>query len=109
MLTRLIASSYAWLLEASLWLSLALAGIAGYFATIPIIQALGGAPYPELIWQILGAFTFIVVGFLLLAVVTGPFLILMDVRHAVRSIETNMVNHEGREVVREIGRREPTI
>lgn len=109
MLTRFIASSYAWLLEASLWLCLTLAGIAGYSATVPIIQALGGAPYPELIWQILGAITFIFIGFFLLAVVTGPLLILMDVRHAVKSIETKMVSREGREVVRETGRREPTI
>ena len=36
MLSKFIAASYALLLEVSLWISLALAGIVGYNATVPI-------------------------------------------------------------------------
>jgi hypothetical protein len=109
MLTRLIAASYAWLLEVTLWVSLALAGIAGYNATVPVLQALGVSPFPEFTWKILGACTFVVVAFLLLAVVTGPLIILMDVRHAVRNIEVKLVSGKAVEGARSSGRREPTI
>jgi hypothetical protein len=92
MLTRLIVASYGWLLEVALWATLALAGIAGYNATVPILNALGALPSPEFAWKILGACGFIVVGFLLLAVITGPLLVLIDIRHAVRSIEAKMAS-----------------
>ena len=109
MLTRLIAASYAWLLEASLWVSLALAGIAGYTAMVPIMQALGASPFPEFTWKILGACAFVVVAFLLLAVITGPLLILMDVRHSLRSLDAKMVSREGEDGGRSAERREPII
>jgi hypothetical protein len=109
MLTRLVVASYAWFLEVTLWVSLALAGIAGYNAAVPLLQALGASPYPEFIWKVLGACAFIAVAFLLLAVITGPLLILMDVRHVVRSIEAKMVSREGVEESRPTVRREPTI
>jgi hypothetical protein len=109
MLTRLITASYAWLLEVTLWVSLALAGIAGYNATMPILQALGASPSPELTWKMLGACALIGVVFLLLAVITGPLLILLDVRQAVRSIEAKLVSREGFDGSWPTGRREPTI
>ena len=109
MLTRLIAASYAWLLEVSLWVSLALAGIAGYTSMVPIMQALGASPFPELTWKILGACAFVVVAFLLLAVITGPLLILMDVRHSLRSLDAKMVGHEGVDGGRSAERKEPII
>ncbi len=109
MLTRLIVSSYAWFLEVALWGTLALAGIAGYNLTLPIIHELGGLPSPQFTWKILGACAFIIVAFLILAVTTGPFLILMDIRHVVRSIEAKMVSGEGAEGSRSIERRESTI
>jgi hypothetical protein len=109
MLTRLIAASYAGLLEVTLWISLALAGIGGYNTTVPLIQALGASPFPEFAWKMLGACVFIVVAFLFLAAFTGPFLILMDVRRAVRSIEAAMVSLKGVEGARPAERREPTI
>jgi hypothetical protein len=109
MLTRLIVASYAWLLEVALWVSLSLAGIAGYNTTVPLLQALGASLFPEVTWKILGAGAFIVVAFLLLAVITGPLLILMDVRHAVKSIEAEMVSREGVEGAQSKVRREPTI
>jgi hypothetical protein len=108
MLTRLIVASYAWFLEVALWGSLALAGIAGYNATLPIFDTLGAIPSPEFAWKIFGACAFVIGAFLLLAVITGPFLILMDIRHAVRSIEAKIVSGESAEGVRPIERREPT-
>ena len=108
MLTRLIVASYAWFLEVALWGTLALAGIAGYNATLPIIHALGGLPYPEFAWKVFGAFAFTIVVFLLLAVITGPFLILMDIRHIVKSIEAKIGSEEGEEGARPTERRETT-
>jgi hypothetical protein len=109
MLTRLIAASYAWLLEVTLWVCLALAGVAGYNATVPLIQAMGASPFPEFAWKILGACAFIVVVFLLLAVITGPLLILTDVRQAVRSIEAKIGSRKENEGSRPTERQEPTI
>jgi hypothetical protein len=42
-------------------------------------------------------------------VFTGPLLILMDVRHAVRSIEAKKVSREKVDLSLPTGRREPTI
>jgi hypothetical protein len=104
MLTRLITASYAWLLEVTLWVSLALAGIAGYSVTVPILQTMGASPYPELTWKLLGACAFICVAFLLLAVITGPLLILLDVRQTVRSIESKLSGRAPVEEARTTGR-----
>jgi hypothetical protein len=109
MLTRLIVASYAWFLEVALWVTLALAGIAGYNTTVPIIQTLGAQLSPEFAWKILGACGFVVVAFLFLAVITGPLLVLIDIRHAVRSIEAKMDEEEGAKSSRPRERTEPTI
>ena len=87
MLIRLIVAAYPLLLEISLWLTLAVASIAGYEATVPLIHSAGAIPEPEFGWKIAGALAFSVIAFLSLAVVTGPLLMLVDIRRAVRSIE----------------------
>ena len=109
MLTRLIVAFYAWFLEVALWGSLALAGIAGYNATLPFLNGLGVIPSPEFAWQLFGACASILVAFFLLAVIAGPVLILIDIRHAVRSIEAKMVSCKGAEGSRPKERTEPTI
>jgi signal transduction histidine kinase len=109
MLSKFIATSYALLLEVSLWISLALAGIVGYNATIPIFQALGGSPYPEFVWKLVGASAFIFIGFLFIAVITGPLLVLIDIRRAVTNIAAGMVNDSENASSRNAGRKEPTI
>lgn len=87
MLSRLIVASYTLLLEISLWLALAVASITGYEATVPMMQSAGVLPENEFAWKILGALAFPAIAFLFLAVITGPLFVLVDLRHAVRSIE----------------------
>jgi len=90
MLTRLIVASYVWLLETALWLTIALAAVVGYHITVPVMSAAGATLAPEFAWKLLGALVLTVITFLVLAVVTGPILILIDVRQAVRSIEAKL-------------------
>ena len=109
MLTRLIVASYVWLVEIVLWLMLILAGVWGYHETVPIMNAVGAVVSPEFAWKILGALVFPVIAFLVLAVISGPFLILVDVRQAVRNIEARL---EGGGDVRKplpFERREPSL
>lgn len=87
MLSKFIVASYAWLLEVSLWLALALAAITGYQVTVPLMESAGALLTNDFPWKICGAFVFPVIAFLLLAVIYGPLFILVDLRHAVRSIE----------------------
>lgn len=86
MLTRLIVASYTWLLELALWIALAVAAVAGYQLTVPFMSALGAIPTPEVAWQVLGALVLSAITFLALAIVTGPLLVLIDLRHTVRQI-----------------------
>ena len=109
MLTRLIAASYAWLLEVALWASLGLAGLLGYNATIPLFEALGGLPYPEFAWKMLGACASIVIAFLVLAIFAGPLLILLDIRNSVKSIAAKQASREGGDESRTTERTEPTM
>jgi hypothetical protein len=88
MLTRLIVASYAWLVEAALWFAIGFAAIAGYHFTPPVMDGLGFLPRFE--WQALGALVLPVITLLVLAVLTGPFLILVDIRRSVRSIEARL-------------------
>jgi hypothetical protein len=109
MLTRLIVASYAWLLEVALWVALAIAAAAGYQLTVPIMSALGAILTPEIAWKFLGAFVLSAITFLILAVVTGPFLVVVDLRHAVRRIAARL---ERDDKVRELPpyeRRDPSI
>ena len=109
MLTRLIVATYSWLIETVLWLLLVLAGVAGYHFTIPIMSAAGAVPEQEIAWKLLGALAFPVISFLVMPAIFGPFLILMDVRQAVRSIEARLKRGEDIRESPSYERREPTI
>ena len=90
MLTRLIVASYAWLVEAVLWVAIALAAFAGYNITLPVLLSPGAVPTPAVAWQFLGALVLPVITLLILAVFAGPFLLLVDIRHSLRSLEAQM-------------------
>ena len=109
MLTKLIVASYAWLLEIALWFALVFASIVGYHITVPIMSAAGVVLTPEFGGQILGALIFPVITFPVLAAIAGPFLVLIDVRQAVRSIEARL--ERGVDVRESLPyeRREPSI
>jgi hypothetical protein len=109
MLTRLIVATYSWLLEAVLGLLLVLAGVVGFHATIPIMSAVGAVPDYEIAWKLLGALAFPLISFLVMAAFFGPFLVLMDVRQAVRSIEARLDRGEDVRESPSFERREPTI
>jgi len=109
MLTRLIVASYVWLLEAALWATIALAAVAGYNLTVPVMSAAGAALTPEFAWKLLGALVFTAITFLVLAVVTGPILILIDIRQAARSIQARLEQEEDLRRSPPSERREPSI
>ena len=81
---------YVWLLEIALWLTLPLAGVRGYHVTVPIMNVAGAVLTNEFAWRICGALVFPIITFLVLAVITGPFLVLVDARNAVRNIEARL-------------------
>ena len=109
MLTRLIVASYVWLLEIALWLTLLVAGVAGYHLTVPMLNDAGAIVTNEFVWKLLGTLLFPVIAFLGLTVVTGPFLILLDVRQALRDIEARL--GPGKDVSSSLlfERKEPTL
>lgn len=109
MLTRLIVTSYVWLVEAGLWLAIALAAVAGYNITLPVMFSLGAIPTPGFVWQFLGALVLPMITLLVLAVVTGPFLVLVDIRQSLKSLEarTNVGTDLRQSAPSE--RREPSI
>ena len=87
MLTRLIVDLYAWIIEISLWFMLLISGVAGYYATVPILNHVGWILQNEIAWKIYGALFFAVATFLVSAVLIGPFLVLVDIRKSVRALE----------------------
>jgi hypothetical protein len=107
MLTKLIVALYAWLLEIALWLTLPLASVLGYNVTVPVMNNAGAVLTNEFVWKICGALVFPIVTFLVLAVIIGPFLVLIDVRNAVRNIEAR--SGRARDVINSLSleRREP--
>ena len=107
MLTRLIVDLYAWIIEISLWFVLLISGMAGYYYTVPILKAAGGIPENETAWKIYGALFFAIAAFLVLAVVTGPILVLVDIRKSVRALETRNSGSSSR--VLPSGPREPSL
>ena len=109
MLTRLIVVSYVWLVEIVLWLMLILAGVWGYHQTVPIMNAAGAVVSPEFAWKIFGALVFPVITFLVLAVINGPFLILVDIRQAVRNIEARLGRGEDVSKPLPFERRDPSL
>ena len=89
MLTRLIVDLYSWIIEISLWFVLAISGIVGYHYTAPVLHAAGWIPENEAAWKIFGGLVFAIATFLASAVLTGPFLVLVDIRKSVRALERN--------------------
>jgi len=108
-LTKLIVVLYVWLLEIALWLTLLLASVWGYRVAVPMMHDAGAVLANEFAWKLLGALVFPVLTFLVLAVITGPILILVDLRNAVRSIEARL--ERGNEVggSLRLERREPSL
>jgi hypothetical protein len=87
MLTRLTVNVYAWIIEIYLWFALLVAGVLGYYYTVPALDAAGAIVEHEVVWKISGALFFAVTTFLMLAVLVGPFLMLVDIRKSVRALE----------------------
>lgn len=87
MLTRLVVHAYTWIIEVILWLMLLFAGVAGSQLTVPMLRDAGWLIESERAWQIGGAGVFVLVAFLVLAILVGPVLVLVDIRRIVRSLE----------------------
>jgi hypothetical protein len=109
LLTRLIVSSYAGLLEDALWLALALAAVAGFNFAVPLLHLAGAIPAFELTWRIIGSLASVVVVFFGLAVFVGPILTLIDIRNAVRSIESRLDRPEDGRALPPSERRDPAL
>ncbi|MFN0038415.1 MAG: hypothetical protein ACKVP2_02750 [Burkholderiales bacterium] len=107
MLTKLIVASYVWLLEFALWLLLSLSVVMGYRFMVPIMNDAGAVLTNEFAWKIGGALIFPIITFLVLAVIFGPFLVLVDVRSAVRKIEIRLEKEMDIRNALPIERREP--
>jgi hypothetical protein len=109
MLTRVIVSSYVWLIETALWFAIALSAVVGYQFTVPVMNAAGAVLTPEFGWKLLGALLLPVVTFMVLAVATGPFLILVDIRQAVRNIDARLEREADVSRTPASERKEPSI
>jgi hypothetical protein len=88
MLTRLIVNLYSWIIEVSLWCMLLISGVTGYIYTVEILNSAGWILENETAWKIYGALFFAVTTFLVLAVLTGPLLVLLDIRKTISAFET---------------------
>ena len=107
MLTRLIVDLYAWLIEIFVWFMLLISGVAGYYYTVPMLDAAGLTLENETAGKILGALLFPIATFLVLAVLTGPVLVLVDIRKSVRALETKDTGSSSS--VLSFERREPSL
>ena len=107
MFTRLIVDLYAWIIEVALWCMVLLAGVAGYHYAVPLLAAAGGIPENETAWAILGVILFALAAFLVLAIVAGPFLVLVDIRKSIRLLELKNSGSSGEVQVTE--HREPSL
>jgi hypothetical protein len=108
MLTRIIVEAYAWIAEIYLWVMLVFGAVVGYQFALPLLSVFRYEPINEGAWRIFGAVTFMAGTFLLLAVVTGPFLILVEILKSVRSIEGRLKLDEPR-IDSALERREPSL
>jgi hypothetical protein len=88
MLTKLVVQVYASIIEISLWFAVMLSGVVGYHYSIPLVRAAGWTPRDEATWKVLAAIASVSASFLVLAVLTGPFLVLLDIRKSMRNLET---------------------
>ena len=107
MLTRLIVDVYVWIIEIVLWFMLLISGVTGYYYTVPILKAAGLILENETAWKIYGALFFAIAAFLVLAVLLGPFLVLVDIRKSVRAHETKNSGSSSRVLPSES--REPSL
>jgi len=87
MLTRFIVDVYAWIIEIFLWFVLLISAVVGYQRTVPVLSAAGWILENEAVWRIFGALLVAVAAFLVSAILFGPFLVLVDIRRSVRSLE----------------------
>lgn len=87
MLTRLIVDFYTWIMELCLWLVLLIAAGTGFALAVPMLKSAGANFVNETAGRLVGALVFSGTAFLLLAVFTGPILILIDIRKSLRAIE----------------------
>jgi hypothetical protein len=92
MLTRLIPVIYIGIIEITLWLMLLIAGLVGYNATVPLLEAAGWIVANEVIWSIGGATLLVIATFLIAVGVTGPLLVLVDIRRSVKALEANIMS-----------------
>ena len=109
MLSRLIVDVYGWIIEIFLWLTLLIAGIAGFHSAVPILKTAGAVPENEIAWRILGAIGSPLVAFLALAVLFGPILVLVDIRKSVRALEASARYSGSDGAVLPIEHREPHL
>jgi hypothetical protein len=107
MLTRLIANLYVWIIEISLWFMLLAACAAGYHYTVSVLEAAGWILDNKTGWKVYGALFSTVSTFLALSVVTGPILILVDIRNLL--IGQKPKNGNGNGVLRSVEPTEPTL
>lgn len=107
MLTRLIANLYVWIIEISLWFMLLMACVAGYHYTVPILEAAGWILENKTGWKIYGTLFSAVATFLALSVVTGPILLLVDIRNLLRGHKPKNAGDGG--MVRPVEPKEPTL
>ena len=109
MLTKLIVDLYGWIIEISLWFILLVSGIAGFHATVPALRSAGWILESEAAWKLSGAVFLPVVTFLVLAVLTGPFLVLVDIRKSVRAFEAANLGSGSSRGVKPVEHREPHL
>lgn len=93
MLTRLIANLYAGIIEISLWIVLLISGVVGYRYTVPILESAGLILDDASAWSICGALVFLVLALPMLALLTGPLLVLIDIRKSLKIIEARSSEH----------------
>ena len=83
MLTRLIVSFYSGIIEISLWLFIAIGGVAGY-------QLASTFLHRDLVF--VGGIVGAAIVFVIAAVLFGGFLVIDDIRRAVRNLEKKAIN-----------------
>ena len=92
----LIVKLYSWSTEVFLWLMIIIFSTTGYNITVPTIKYIGmylGGEITlenEIAWKLCGAFLFTAPAFLLLAIFTGPFLVLLDIRKSIVNLESRL-------------------
>src|SRR5215467_8072344 len=113
MLTRLTVDLYTWIIEIYLWVVLVLSSFVGYHYAVPILGSVGLiVEGPQTGTKLVAALSFAIAAFLAAAVVTGPILVLFDIRRSIRSLEAKDNGSFGgwpqRTEHRELDRKEPT-